>query len=128
MRYNHKYFIVFTFLFQLLIISSQEISVETNIDFNLINESSPGMVDIPIQNNSSKDVFIFRLDVDSRFKVRFSSKLISPDSTSFIRLWFFPEKRGAVNEKISLHLSCYEDPLTLNIKGVTSEEPKIVSL
>ena len=123
MRYNHKYFIIFTFLFQSLIISSQEISVETNIDFNLINESSPGMVDIPIQNNSSKDVFIFRLDVDSRFKVRFSSKLISPDSTSFIRLWFFPEKRGAVNEKISLHLSCYEDPLTLNIKGFTSEVP-----
>ncbi len=101
----------------------QNVEIQKNIDLNLINQHSPGMADIPIKNISAKDVYIFRLDADNRYKIKFSSKRIMPDSTSYIRLWFYPLKKGSINEKAALHLSCYEKPLILNIKGFVADVP-----
>jgi len=124
MRFIYIYLIVFLNAFYTITISCQGVDVAKNIDLNLINRESPGMIDIPIKNNSTKDVFIFRLDVDDRYKIKFSSKLIKPDSVSYIRLWYYPKKKGTVNEKVALHLSCYDNPIYLNIKGFVVETPK----
>ena len=124
MRSISLYLLVFINAFSTISICCQDVVIDKNIDLNLINRESPGMIDIPVKNNSTKDVFIFRLDVDDRYKIKFSSKLIKPDSVSYIRLWYYPKKKGTVNEKVALHLSCYDNPIYLNIKGFVVETPK----
>ena len=99
MRSISLYLIVFLNAFYTISICCQDVVIDKNIDFNLINKESPGMIDIPIKNNSRKDVFIFRLDVDNRYKIKFSSKSIKPDSVSYIRLWYYPKQKGIINEK-----------------------------
>ena len=118
----HKYLFQFLFLFVSINNSySQLISWNNKIDFGIINNASQGYVDVPLKNNSTNSIFIFRLDVDKRFKVRYSNKKIAPDSTVFIRLSFSPTQKGYFKEKIPIHFSCYDQPKIMEFSGFTEE-------
>ena len=75
-------------------IDAQLISWDKKVDFGILNNKSQNFIDLPVTNTSSENIFIFRLDVDRRFKVQFSDKKIKPDSTEFIRIAFEPKKNG----------------------------------
>ena len=118
----NKYLFQLLFLFVSINISySQLISWENKIDFGIINNTSIGYIDVPVKNNSTNSIFIFRLDVDKRFKVQYSNKKIAPDSTVFIRLSFSPTQKGYFKEKIPIHFSCYDQPKIVEILGFTEE-------
>ncbi len=91
-------------------------------DYGVISKANQ-YVDIPIKNTSDKKVFIFRADVDRRFKVHYSSNTILPDSTVYMRVLFTPTKKGYFKEEIPIHFSCYDEPKSVQITGVAEELP-----
>ena len=118
----NKYLFQLSFLFFSINIShSQLISWNNKVDFGIVNNTSQGYVDIPLKNNSTNLIFIFRLDVDKRFKVQYSNKKIAPDSTVFIRLSFSPTQKGYFKEQIPIHFSCYDQPEIMEFSGFTEE-------
>jgi len=110
--------ILFCFTFK---IDAQLISWDKKVDFGILNNKSQNFIDLPVTNNSLENIFIFRLDVDRRFKVQFSDKTIKPDSTEFIRIAFEPKQKGYFKVKIPVHFSCYKGPKTLELSGYAEE-------
>jgi len=117
---RHLFLIAIT-LFSCGKFNSQQLLWEKSIDYGIVNSNHDGFIDLPIKNNSKKTIFIFRLDVDKRFKILYSNKKILPDSTEFIRISFSPNTKGMVKENIPIHFSCYEQPQDLEITGFTQE-------
>ncbi len=91
-------------------------------DYGVISKANQ-YVDIPIKNTGDKKVFIFRADVDRRFKVHYSNNTILPDSTIYMRVLFTPTKKGYFKEQIPIHFSCYDEPKSIQITGVAEELP-----
>lgn len=102
-----------------------QIKFDSNpFDLGIITAAGSDYVDIPVKNEGNEKIFIFRIDADKRFQIRYSSKTLLPDSTVYIRILFTPEKKGIINEKLPVHFSHLSDPVDLKLNGFCEEVPK----
>lgn len=97
-------------------------------DLGVITAAGSDFVDIPVKNNGKEKVFIFRTDADKRFQIFYSSKTLHPDSTIYIRILFTPDKKGTINEKVKVHFSHLEDPVSLILEGYCEEIPSSTAI
>jgi Ca-activated chloride channel family protein len=119
--------IIFLFFFLMLTFVNKslgQISFSNPYDLGMITEASNDYIDVPITNTSASKVFIFRADVDKSFSIRYSSKTILPDSTIYIRIKYNPESKGLFNKPIPIHFSCFEEPLTMEVRGFVESLPR----
>ena len=104
-------------------LKSQIVFVDAPYDMGVITAAGSDYLDIPVKNIGKEKAYIFRSDVDKRFQIHYSSKTIYPDSTVYIRVLFYPDKKGAFHEKFDIHFSNYDKPQTLHFSGFVDELP-----
>lgn len=108
---------VFLFLFLSSIAHAQLILEKESHDFGTLLRSSQNWVDIPITNNTQIPAYIFRLELEDGFEVKFSEKNIAPGETEFIRISFTPREEGPFSFRLPLYTSAWTEPEIIRIKG-----------
>jgi len=111
---------VLLFLFLSSFAHAQLVLEKSEHNFGTLLRSSQNWVDIPIANNSQKAAYIFRVELEDGFDVKFSSKKIAQGSTEYIRISFTPRKEGPFSFRLPLYTSAWTEPETIRLKGVST--------
>ena len=90
---------------------------KTHHDFGDVGQGHDRVVDFKMTNRGFKKVFILRAGTDPSHTIQFSTKVLEPDSSGFVRVKIHPKKKGSYRQKIPLYLSNQNDPVNLVVSG-----------
>lgn len=105
-------FIILSFTSQ-----GQVILKDNSVDFGLLRRADEVFKDFAIINGSKDEVVIFRVETPKYVDVQFSSKIISPGNTAYIRLKYNPPAEGPFKEKYKIYTSAWQKPKEISVKG-----------
>jgi hypothetical protein len=101
-----------------MLYSGAQVNMLTSqIDFGTLTRADENFADFGIENRSEKQVVIFRVEVPKYVDATFSSKIIEPGDTAFIRVRYNPQSEGNFKEKFDVFTSAWSAPQQITVKG-----------
>lgn len=100
-----------------LSVSAQVTLTEHVKDLGILRRADPNWVDFEIQNSGTDDAVIFRVRGSKNTDVKLSAKTIKAGTSEFIRVAVSPQSEGKFSEKLEVHLSAWQKPQTIEVKG-----------
>ncbi len=115
---NARFFIVLglSFLFPLLAIGQLVVSPQ-KISFGEVTKESLKMVDIIIENRSSKSDILLSSSFGVDFEVKFLSKTVAPNDRMIVRVQFNPRRKGNFSEVAELFFASQKEPILIPISA-----------
>lgn len=93
-----------------------QISVNpSRISFGDVTKESDKVVDIIVQNNTTKSDFLLRSDFSNEFEVRFSTKTLDAGGQLVVRIQFNPRVKGKFSEVAKLYFASMAEPIQIPI-------------
>ncbi len=114
--------IVRLILFGLLILGVQEATAQlvanpARITFGEVTKESDKVVDIIVQNNTTKSDFLLRSDFSNEFEVKFSTKTVEARGQLVVRIQFNPRAKGKFSEVAKLYFASMNEPIQIPISA-----------
>ncbi len=93
-----------------------QISVNpSRISFGDVTKESDKVVDIIVQNNTTKSDFLLRSDFSNEFEVKFSTKTLDAGGQLVVRIQFNPRAKGKFSEVAKLYFASMAEPIQIPI-------------
>jgi Ca-activated chloride channel family protein len=114
-------------LLLVLFAQGQVVFNKTKHHYGTIDKTTDRVVDFVVTNNSAKKEHILRAAAPREVAIRFSTKILMPDSSAIIRVKYNPASKGRFNIDIPVYLSNSFEAITLKLSGEVEEMPRDVS-
>ncbi len=117
----------FILLLQTLFLPAQLVFNQSMYNFGELQKDDKKYFDFTLTNAGKDTVWILRIDEPYGVDVKFSSKMIMPDSTVIIRIKYTPKRKGKFSADVPVWVSSNNTPITFTVKGnaksIDPEEP-----
>ena len=103
-----------------LSVSAQVTLTDHVKDLGTLRRADPNWVDFEIRNPGPDDAVIFRVRGSKNTDVKLSAKTVKAGTTELIRVAVSPKSEGKFSEKLEVHLSAWQTPQTIEVKGTST--------
>jgi Mg-chelatase subunit ChlD len=86
-------------------------------DFGEVQRTASFKTGFVVENKGRQKIFIMRADAPSKVEVSTSKKILQPGDTALIAISYRPTAAGKFLEKVNIHYSTSDKPLSLQIEG-----------
>ena len=108
--------LIFHFIFLLGGSSFAQLAVNPQkLNFGEVTKDTDMVVDIIVENKSSKPDLLLRSTFSNEFEVKFSTKQLEPNGQLVVRLKFNPRKKGVFQEVGELYFASMTTPIQIPI-------------
>jgi len=116
---NLKIFLlIFSFFFLIENSANAQLAVNPQkLNFGDVTKDTDMVVDIIIENKSSKPDLLLRSTFSNEFEVKFSTKQLEPNGQLVVRLKFNPRKKGVFQEVGELYFASMSTPIQIPISA-----------
>jgi Ca-activated chloride channel family protein len=112
-----KTIIILFSLFFLNKLSAQVVFNTSYHNLGEINASDQKYFDFTLTNAGKEKATILRLEEPYGIDVKFSKKVILPDSTIVVRIKYTPKKKGPFKKDVPIWINVNNQPITFTIEG-----------
>jgi len=108
--------LIFHFIFLLCAGADAQLAVNPQkLNFGEVTKDTDMVVDIIVENKSSKPDLLLRSTFSNEFEVKFSTKQLEPNGQLVVRLKFNPRKKGVFQEVGELYFASMTTPIQIPI-------------
>ena len=97
---------------------------QTNFDLGEISLLNSDIVDFEVQNITTKNVFLLRIESEQSVGSQYTSKTFEAGATEGIRIKLNPDKKGKVERKVKLYFSNNPLPIEITVQAIVKNLPK----
>ena len=97
---------------------------QTNFDLGEISLLNSDIVDFEVQNITTKNVFLLRIESEQSVASQYTSKTFEAGATEGIRIKLNPDKKGKVERKVKLYFSNNPLPIEITVQASVKNLPK----
>jgi len=101
--------------------NSQVVAEKTNHDFGDLYNGAPGYFDFKFTNTSEKVQYLLTINKPAEVSYVFSSKIIKPDSSIYIRFKPDASRKGSFNYEVEVYFSQPFEPFVIRLSGNVKE-------
>lgn len=97
---------------------------QTEFDLGEISLLNSDIVDFNVQNISSEEAYLLRIEAEKQVGFQYTTKNFKPGAKEGIRIKLNPNKRGKIEQTIKLYFSSNSEPIEIKLKAIVKALPK----